>query len=63
MKFHLTIVKIVKLNDTSDSSCWQGCGIMETFIIAIWRTNLYSHYGKKNGISSDVGSNLPQNKL
>lgn len=34
-RFHLTPVRVAKVNKASDSSCWRGCGARGTLCIAV----------------------------
>jgi hypothetical protein len=32
LRAHLILVRIAKINNTSESSCWRGCGATEIFL-------------------------------
>jgi hypothetical protein len=40
LKFHLIPVRMAKINNTSDSSCWQGYGVRGTLIHWWWECTL-----------------------
>ena len=42
LRFHLTPVRMAKINNTSDSLCQQGCGARGTLLYSR-SANLYSH--------------------
>jgi hypothetical protein len=52
LRFHLTPVRMAKINNTSDSSRWQGCGARGTLLYAGGSANLYSYCGKQYRCSS-----------
>lgn len=49
LRFHLTVVTVAKINETSDSLHWQTCEGIETFIYCCRGSNLYSHCGHRCG--------------
>ena len=51
--FHLTPIRMAKINNTSDSSRWWKCETGENAPIAGGSANLYSHYGNQYGNSSE----------
>ena len=32
LRYHLTLVRMAKIKNTSDSLCWKGCGVMGKLI-------------------------------
>lgn len=56
LRFHLTPVGMTKINYTSDSSCWRGCGARRTSSIAGGSASLYNHYGNQCGSSKEDGN-------
>ena len=53
LRVHFTPVRIPRINNTSDSSCWQGRRIRGTLIHCWWGADSYSHYGNECGGSSE----------
>jgi hypothetical protein len=47
LKFHLTPVRIAKIENSNDSRCWQGCGKTGTLLHCWWSANLYNRFGNK----------------
>ena len=56
LRFHLTPVTMSNINNTSDSSWWQGIGARKHSFIAGGNTNLYSYYGTQHGRSYKIGN-------
>jgi hypothetical protein len=52
LRFHLKPERMVQINRTNDSSCWQGCGVRGHSFFTAGRANLYNHYGNQRGGSS-----------
>jgi hypothetical protein len=48
-KFHLTPIRMAKIKNSSDSTCWQDVAQGGHFFIAGGRINLYNHFGNKFG--------------
>ena len=40
MRYHLTLVRMVKINDTRNNRCWRGCGERETLLHCWWECKL-----------------------
>lgn len=51
--FHLTPVEMVKINKTTDSSCWYGCDGRRTLILCWGTANFYSHCRNLGGHFSE----------
>lgn len=47
LRVHLIPVRIAKINNMSDSSCWCGYGAREVSSIAGGIVNLYTYYGNQ----------------
>jgi hypothetical protein len=61
LRSHLTSIRMTKINNTSDRSCWQGCRTREHLSIAGESTILYNHYGNQYDTSSKkLGIDLPE---
>jgi len=51
MRYHLTPIRMTKINKTGNNKCWQGCGERGTLLHCWWECNWYSYSEKQ-----DVGS-------
>ena len=61
LRFILTSVRMTKINNTSDSSCRQRCGVRRTHsFITGGSVNMYSHYGNQYDFPQKMGPDLPQ---
>jgi hypothetical protein len=40
LRFHLTLVRIIIIKNTTNNRCWQGCGEKETFVHCWWGCKL-----------------------
>ena len=36
LRYHLTLVRMAKINNSGNYRCWQGCGKMGTFLYYYW---------------------------
>jgi hypothetical protein len=53
LKFHLAPIRIAKIKNSGDSTCWQGCGEEEHSSIAGRIANWYNHSGNQSEGSSE----------
>ena len=53
LRFHLTSVRMAKISNKRDSSCWQGDEPRKTVLIATRNVNFYNHYVNHYGDSSE----------
>ena len=53
-RYHLTPVRMTKINNTRNNRCWQGCGERETLLHCWWEYKLVQYGGssKQYGSSS-----------
>lgn len=64
VRFHLTPVRMTKINKTNDNMCcWQGCSKREHLFFASRSANWYSYNGNQLvwWLIRKLGMNLPQN--
>ena len=47
MRYYLTPVRMVKINNTRNNRCWQGCGEKETLVHCWWECKLLQSLWKK----------------
>ena len=40
LRYHLTPVRMAKINKTLNNNCWKGCGERETFLHCWWECKL-----------------------
>ena len=66
MRFHLIYVRMAKIKNTSNSSCWQRCGAKGTFFPLMVGMQTYTTFWKsvwcflrKRGIDRPQGSAIP----
>ena len=45
MRYHLTLVRMVIINKSTNSKCWRGCRQKETLLHCWWECELI-HYGE-----------------
>ena len=53
LRFHIAPVRMAKIKNTSDSSCWKGCGGREHSSIVSGRAKLYNQSGNQYGNFSE----------
>jgi hypothetical protein len=53
LRFHLTPIRMAKIKNSSDSTCWQGCGERGTLLHGWWDCKLYDHSENQPGGSSE----------
>jgi hypothetical protein len=53
MGFHLTKVRMAKINNSGDSRCWWGCGERGTLSVAGGIASWYNHSGNQSVSSSE----------
>jgi len=46
MRYHLTPIRIAKINNIRNNRCWRRCGEREPLCIVGGNANWYSHCGK-----------------
>ena len=52
LRYHLTPVRVAKMNKSGDYRCWRGCGEMGTHLHWWWECKLVQRSGKQCGGSS-----------
>ena len=40
VRYHLTLVRVVKMNNSGDYRCWKGCREMGTLLLCWWECKL-----------------------
>lgn len=60
LQFHLTFVRMAKMNSKSDSSCFQGYGMREHLSFASGSKNMYILYGNQCWFLRKIEIDLPQ---
>ena len=40
LRYHLTAVRVAKMNNSGNNRCWQGCGEMGTLLYCWWECKL-----------------------
>ena len=69
LRYHLIPVRTAKIENSNDSLCWRGCGVMGTLIHCWWESNLCNHFGNQCGnqcgkqFLRKLGVNLPQDPV
>jgi hypothetical protein len=64
MRFHGTPIRVAKIKNPGDSTCWQGYGSRATIFIAGGGAKLYNHFGNQLGIFlRKLELFLPQNSV
>ena len=53
LRFHLTPIRMAKIKNSKNNTCWQGCGAREILLHCWGRTNLYNHSGSQLGSCSE----------
>ena len=46
MRYHLTLVRVAKINNSGNNRCWRGCGETETLLHCWWECKLVVRPGK-----------------
>jgi hypothetical protein len=46
LRFHLTPIKMAKIKNSGDSTCWQGCGERKTLLRCWWDCKLVTSLWK-----------------
>jgi hypothetical protein len=61
LRFYLTPVRVTKINETSDCTCWRGCGTRRTLFHFWWECKLLQPLWKSVWqFLRKLGINLPQ---
>ena len=58
LKIYLVHFRMIKTNNTRDSSCWQGCKEGNHYHVAGRGFNLQNHYGNQCGREISLGSRI-----
>ena len=53
LRFHLTPIRMAKIKNSKNNTCWQGWGAREILLHCWGRTNLYNHSGSQLGSCSE----------
>jgi hypothetical protein len=58
LRFYLTCIIMVKIKNSKDLTCCQGCGAWGQSFTTDGSTNLYNHSGNQYGSSQKIGNSL-----
>jgi hypothetical protein len=53
VRVHLEPIRMAKIKNSSDSTCWEGCGERGTLLHYCGIANWYNHSGNQSEVSSE----------
>ena len=51
LRFHLPPIRMAKIKNSGDSTCWPGCGERGPLLHCLWNCKLVNHSGNQSGDS------------